>query len=214
MNAKPAWLWLCPSQACPQRAGNECQHRLALLTCKGDAAKSHWFAYCRVWGMDRDVQVSFSLGYLDLSDSCTSSSWRVLYRSTKRTSWKFLWLYLCMIYNTQSLKRRHNRRHPERWALVVPWQGPEVFVMVPWGCRWRQERLKQKILYVQSAALKFATFGNLQYPSLSSVPTPELVTGARLAQRRVLGLRQKCEHSPERRSHASWCAEPHPPRAH
>lgn len=90
-------------------------------------------------------------------------------------------------------------------SLVEHWQGPEMFVTVWCRCCWRQERLKQKILYVPSAALRFATFLVSFNILLCSVPAPELVTGARLAQRRVLGLKQKYKWSPGRRSHASWC---------
>lgn len=85
------------------------------IPCRRDAAKRQWFGHLRGWSMHRDAQVSFSLGCFGLSESCTPSSWWVPYSSTKPTSLRSLWLYLCTIHSR--LKHRQNRRHPD-WHVT------------------------------------------------------------------------------------------------
>lgn len=65
--------------------------------------------------MHKYAQVSFSLGWFDLSDTYPPHG-RYLIPAPNKPA-EFLCLYLCMIYSTQSLKHRHNCRHPDRWII-------------------------------------------------------------------------------------------------
>lgn len=203
-----------PSQARPQRGGNECHHSLALLPCRGDAAKSHWFGYHRNWGTHKDAQVSFSWGYLGLTDNCTPSSWWVPYSSTKRTSWVSLALLVHDIQYTQSLKYRHSWRYRDRWVAGRALAGPRDVCDSVLQMLLEAGEVEAEDTACSECSFKICHFfGNLQYPSLFCTSS-RAGHSASLAQRRVLGLKQKCKCSPGRWSHASWCAEPHPPRAH
>lgn len=130
MREKTKALWLYPSLACPQRAVNVC--------------------HCRGWGMHRGVHVSFSSGYLGLSDSCIPSSW---------------WLPPC--------QHRTNQLEVSLALLVhdIQWTQPEVswdaqsmvghrdFCNGELGMLLEVEEIEaEDTLYYQTAALRFAAF--------------------------------------------------------
>lgn len=127
---------------------------------------------------------------------------------------EFLWLYLCMIYNTQSLKYRHSWRYRDRWVAGRALAGPRDVCDSVLQMLLEAGEVEAEDTVCSECSFKICHFfGNLQYPSLFCTSS-RAGHSASLAQRRVLGLKQKCKCSPGRWSHASWCAEPHPPRAH
>lgn len=56
------------------------------------------------------------------------------------------------------LKQKNNWRDPDMSVTGRALAGLRGAGTVSWGCCWRKERLKQKILDIPSAASRFATF--------------------------------------------------------